>query len=394
MKKRTISVFIGLSLILIATGSIAADGDLIVNHRIGIGTGSNPASELDVNGQIRVSAGTNYGLEVYSGANLYGKLGGTPSGLSFWSADNSLAARFYNGNLYFNGNAYFKNDADNATRFTVLDGGYVGIGTSAPSNTLDARLPSTGSTYGYGVGIHRLGGTAGIDLINLSSNTDGTFLPGIAGTNNHTSAGLGGLNITGTPYSDTASYPTIMMYTSSANAPILDLKRGGLLGSTVLRVDNAGKVGIGTTSPPSKLAVPGLYDGSGDNFYWLAYDNTTGKIWRVGSSAAKYKGNIEPYSDNFMDILKLEPKSFTWNTDSRLDFGYIADEVHEVGLTNLIMYDEEGKPDGIKFARLPVYIIEVLKQQQANLTSLQESLRVQQDEIARLKADVEALKMR
>jgi hypothetical protein len=184
------------------------------------------------------------------------------------------------------------------------------------------------------------------------------------------------------------------MYTSSANAPILDLKRGGLLGSTVLRVDNAGKVGIGTTSPPSKLAVPGLYDGSGDNFYWLAYDNTTGKIWRVGSSAAKYKGNIEPYSDNFMDILKLEPKSFTWNTDSRLDFGYIADEVHEVGLTNLIMYDEEGKPDGIKFARLPVYIIEVLKQQQANLTSLQESLRVQQDEIARLKADVEALKMR
>jgi len=387
--KKTLGLVIGF--VLLAVNLFAADGDLIVNNRVGIGTGSNPASKLEVNGQIRVSAGANYGLEVYSGSSLYGKLGGTSSGLAFWSANNSLRARFYDGGLYFNGNAFFRNDAD-VTNFTVTNGGFVGIGTPTPTNLLDVRLPATGSTYGYGMGVHRVGGTAGIDLANLSSNTDGTFLPGITGVTNHTLAGLGGLNITGTPYSDTAAYPTIMMYTSSTNAPILDLRRGGLLGSTVVRVDNAGKVGIGTTSPPSKLAVPGLYDGSGDNFYWLAYDNTTGKIWRVGSSGARYKGNIEPYSDNFMDILKLEPKSFTWNADNRLDFGYIADQVHEVGLRNLIMYDEEGKPDGIKLARLPVYIIEVLKTQQASLKSLQEALTAQQKEIETLKADLAAIK--
>jgi hypothetical protein len=75
-----------------------------------------------------------------------------------------------------------------------------------------------------------------------------------------------------------------------------------------------------------------------------------------------------------------------------LDFGYIADEVDAAGLRNLIMYDEEGKPDGIKFARLPVYIIEVLKQQQSSLKSLQETLSAQQKTIETLKADLAAIK--
>jgi hypothetical protein len=345
MKEKLISLMVGLLFVLIGTGLFAADGDLKVNSNVVIGTTRDPVTRLEV-----VTTDSTSGMSYQGMVRL---LSSAPQ-IDFVDSDNNDWAIHVNSNRM-----YFIRQPWNASDL-VLDGaGRIGIGTAVPEQIMHVY-------------------TSGADNHILSDvPTGNTYDP------------LFTMRIQGETVWN--------MGIDASDSNKFKIANGGswnnLSAGARLTIDNTtGKVGIGTTSPPSKLAVPGLYDGSGDNFYWLAYDNTTGKIWRVGSSASKYKGNIEPYSDNFMDILKLEPKSFTWNTDSRLDFGYIADEVDAVGLRNLIMYDEEGKPDGIKLARLPVYIIEVLKNQQASLKSLQEALTAQQKEIETLKADLATIK--
>jgi hypothetical protein len=383
MKEKLISLIVGLSFILFGSGLFAADGDLRVNGNVGIGTPPNPNAKLQVIGKTLlgngVAGGGNYSTGVGDWSTDYVPSGGNwnytfllnglnTSSIGFHDAGHSVGSIRYTGNLFTIGGN------DGWGNANVYFPGYVGIGgvSGGKFQVFDAL-----STVTSGIGT-----VTAEDTSSLAANVGGgivfrgTYLSGGGG------AGLGGIKA-GKTNATSGNLDAYLAFYSRSNSSGITEK---------MRIDPDGKVGIGTTTPPSKLAVPGLYDGSGDNFYWLAYDNTTGKIWRVGSSASKYKGNIEPYSDNFMDILKLEPKSFTWNTDSRLDFGYIADEVDAVGLRNLIMYDEEGKPDGIKFARLPVYIIEVLKQQQSSLKSLQETLSAQQKTIETLKADLAAIK--
>ena len=43
--------------------------------------------------------------------------------------------------------------------------------------------------------------------------------------------------------------------------------------------------------------------------------------------------------------------------------GFIAEEFAALGLTDLVVYDKDGRPDGIQYDRVPVYMLEVLKKQ-------------------------------
>jgi hypothetical protein len=118
-------------------------------------------------------------------------------------------------------------------------------------------------------------------------------------------------------------------------------------------------VGIGTTSPPTKLAVMGLTQAS---YNTLQYNPTTGGIYYVVSSA-RYKENIQPLQDDFSKILQAEPKSFVYKSTGQKAIGYIAEEFDALGLNNLVTYNNDGQPDGIKYEMVSLYLLEVLKDQ-------------------------------
>lgn len=145
-----------------------------------------------------------------------------------------------------------------------------------------------------------------------------------------------------------------------------------------ITISEAGNVGIGmATLPPYKLSVEGrialtdvpVWDGTDDNdLTWDGY-----AIGREGSSR-RYKQNIRPFDEDFRNILKLQVKQFQMregygNPEKDL-FGYIAEDVEEVGLTKLVTHDAEGRPDGIKYKKIAIYLNEIVKEHEQDIAKI------------------------
>lgn len=45
-----------------------------------------------------------------------------------------------------------------------------------------------------------------------------------------------------------------------------------------------------------------------------------------------------------------------------------------MGLTDLMIYNDEGLPNGLKYNRIPLYIVEVIKDQQTEIEELHETI--------------------
>ena len=152
-----------------------------------------------------------------------------------------------------------------------------------------------------------------------------------------------------------------------------------------ITLKRGGNVGIGTTGPQAKLHVAGrirlddvpVWDGPGE------YDVTWGNgvsgdrynvLCREGSSE-RYKQNIMPLEDDFQKILSLEPKAYQMKeghgNKDKWQFGYIAEELDQLGLKSLVVYDQSGRPDGIQYKKMCIYLNEVLKNQQNYLERLE-----------------------
>ena len=114
-----------------------------------------------------------------------------------------------------------------------------------------------------------------------------------------------------------------------------------------------------------------LNAGTGTN---LVIDGTTGEI-KKQTSSMRFKANIQDFSDDWTKILELQPKEFDYIDSGDHSIGYIAEELHELGLNNLLEYDKEGKPYSIHFDRLTLYLLEVVKQQQKTIEELQQKIK-------------------
>lgn len=119
-----------------------------------------------------------------------------------------------------------------------------------------------------------------------------------------------------------------------------------------------GKVGIGTATPGTVLSVSGLTGTSSYNY--ARYDPATGDLY-YDSSSARYKSNIRPYEEDYTKILGLETKIYTDNASELEEIGLIAEELDALGLVHLVNYRDDGQPDAIKYERIPLYLLEVLK---------------------------------
>jgi hypothetical protein len=98
------------------------------------------------------------------------------------------------------------------------------------------------------------------------------------------------------------------------------------------------------------------------------------------SSSIRYKNNVSDFSQGRSLIDRLRPVSFNWISDGKLDLGLIAEEVAAVEPL-LATYNEDGEVEGVKYDRIGVLLINVVKEQQQQLEE-------QQRQIGELKAIV------
>jgi hypothetical protein len=130
--------------------------------------------------------------------------------------------------------------------------------------------------------------------------------------------------------------------------------------------------GFGVVSR-GRLAVSKVPVWDGSDFYDVTWNSGNGTISIEGSSR-KYKQNIQAFKEDFRKILRLEARQYQmrdgYGEPEQWMFGYIAEELDEAGLNKLVIYDAEGRPDGIKYKKMGIYLNEIVKEQEQDIAKL------------------------
>jgi Chaperone of endosialidase len=86
-------------------------------------------------------------------------------------------------------------------------------------------------------------------------------------------------------------------------------------------------------------------------------------------ASARLKTDVEPLTDSLDLISRLRPVAFTWTDAGTRDVGLNAEDVSAID-PNLVTRNENGEVEDVKEGRLTVVLINAIKEQQAQITTL------------------------
>ncbi len=89
------------------------------------------------------------------------------------------------------------------------------------------------------------------------------------------------------------------------------------------------------------------------------------------TSSRRYKEDIKDLEVETAKVLELNPVSFKYKNSGRQDIGLIAEDVNEI-IPDLVVMDENNLPNGVKYDRVAIYLLEVIKEQQGEIDNLEE----------------------
>jgi len=185
----------------------------------------------------------------------------------------------------------------------------------------------------------------------LTTGDQNTFIGGalsiITGDRNVTIGSFAGNNYTGA---------------ESSNIVISNL---GVIGDT-------GIIRIGASPEQAKCFIAGISGVTTDiNDAVPVLVDSAGQLG-VTSSSRVYKDNIVSMRDDSLGLMALRPVTFEYKTDVRKmkQYGFIAEEVAEV-MPDLVVYNQEGKPETVKYHVMPAIIINELQRLNERINELQ-----------------------
>jgi len=80
-----------------------------------------------------------------------------------------------------------------------------------------------------------------------------------------------------------------------------------------------------------------------------------------GASSISKKENIKNITSSLEKVLLLEPVTFEWKKDKKKSLGLILEEVEDL-FPEIIATDKDGNPSGINYGKLPIFLIEAIKE--------------------------------
>ena len=361
--------------ILKATGTTIGNS-LIFDNGTNVGIGNtNTSYTLDVSGTVRgttsayfatASGSVGIGTTSPSGKlHIYGKT------YARYGSDDMFA--FYYDDTYrfgltnpstdlrqlrvfgqaADGNSFIVLATGNDTeRMRITSAGNVGIGTSSPNVSgqgADQRVLT----------IQGVGGVWGGVEVSLTGNTSAGALNGFYGfTNAGLSAGYKLVSYIG-------SWLDGGGVTSGADMRFHTQPNGGALAER-MRITSGGY-----------LYCNGVYAAAGSNAANVVVASD-GQIYR-STSSLKYKTDILDYTKGLDEVLQLRPvfyKSINPNENGITYAGLIAEEVHELGLTEFVQYAEDGTPDALAYSNMIALLTKAIQEQNQTIQNLQEQINI------------------
>lgn len=324
---------------------------------------------------------------------------------------------------------------------SVLGNGNVGIGTTTPdsrlvlsNNTFTGATPApVAGTVFHLIGadgantrmtLESFGGLPGIG----SSRADGTAASKTAvqagdilgiyyaiGWDGTSAYGLGGaqIRLDATENFTTTNQGTDIQFLTTTN--------GTTGANEVMRLDNNGNVGVGTTSPWRQFSVagtaafPGLTGASGLQAADVCLSSKGELIADSAlcvASAKRFKHDIQPLSGSLTEIMKLNPVSFYWRPEfngslqsnpnySGQQLGLVSDELQKVDprlitvetgtSTDGTIHSYPGQPHGLNIESLIGLMMGGIQDVAKQVESILNHQSMQDAEIKQLQAEVSAL---
>lgn len=106
-------------------------------------------------------------------------------------------------------------------------------------------------------------------------------------------------------------------------------------------------------------------------------DPSNGRIWR-STSSLRYKQDVEDVEVDAAVVLKMQGRTWRDKLEVEKDpetetrhVGFIAEELHDLGLGQFVVYDEAGDPEAISYDRLSVALLAVVKDQERRIAALE-----------------------
>lgn len=180
----------------------------------------------------------------------------------------------------------------------------------------------------------------------------------------------------------------------------------GVLAERML-IDSSGNVGIGAAPAASttRVTVKGtgtttnkaisVQDSSGtetfgvrDNGYVFAvgsYNSTTASAVNLNidsggnlqrsTSSIRYKTNVQDNPHGLSKVLQLRSVTYKGINDGDTVFGgLIAEEVHALGLSEYVMYNENGEPEGLAYGNMVSLLAKAVQELAARVEALEAQL--------------------